>query len=211
MGLGDAIICNGLVRTLAEQDEVRWPCHGYFYKSVSSMFEDLPQVKVFPVPAQFTGFNAANYLIPDNPGALVLGFAGKNFDHANWVLSFYYQAGLSYETRWEKFKLPERWVPKEWGIKRNFVLIHEDVRRGYRIDRSRLPKGLMVKPVQFSYSPLWNYLTAIAMAKEIHCIDSCVSHLVDSFYQELAGTPLVFHRYARRDIVGSYRGNWRDA
>ena len=49
LGMGDAIISNGLVRQLAVNQRIAFPCKTHYAASVRFMFRDVPSVTVIPV------------------------------------------------------------------------------------------------------------------------------------------------------------------
>lgn len=195
LGLGDAIICNGMVRHFAKHyNEVLLPTYMHNLSNVSQMFSDLANVKIEPaIELADFGYQSSEYQY------LKLGDRGKNFrSYSNFAEGFYAQANLPYEISYSEFKLASDHMPFITP-KRPFMLIHEDEKRNYIID-----------PDKIDFSPYKNNLSiipfegpgalaswvpyAIAEADEIHCIDSVMLHLVDRVYSQ---AKCYLHRYAR--------------
>ena len=199
LGLGDAIICNGLVRTLAAPmvpyavREIVLPCWERNLPTVRHMFSDLPNVHVVTVEH-------------DGQGVLEPGFGrqllsiGINYhgpiNHNQWDKLFYDRAGVPFDAKWDKFHVPVSLteIPQTRTGEYPFGLLHHDPSRGFRITESHLKDGCPLVTV-FQETPIltdWRYL--IRDAAEIHCIDSSVMHLA-----ELLPTTgkLYYHKYAR--------------
>lgn len=193
LGLGDAIICNGLVRTLAAPmvpyavREIVLPCWERNLPTVRHMFSDLPNVHVVTVEH-------------DGQGVLEPGFGrqllsiGINYhgpiNHDQWDKLFYDRAGVSFDAKWNKFLVPVSGSEEPVSVKAP-CLFHDDVERGFVIDKSRLPTAWWrISPRHLLTD--WRYV--IRDAAEIHCIDSSVLHLA-----ELLPTTgkLFYHKYAR--------------
>jgi hypothetical protein len=197
LGLGDAIICNGLVRTLAApmvpyaRREIVLPCWERNLPTVRHMFSDLPNVHVVTVEH-------------DGQGVLEPGFGrellsiGINYhgpiNHDQWDKCFYDRAGVPFDAKWSKFFVPsnpQSLVPPVTP----YALIHDDPERGFDIDFDRcgeLPHYALGTSL---CSPLLtDWRDYIRNAAEIHCIDSSVMHLA-----ELLPTTgkLYYHKYAR--------------
>ena len=202
LGLGDAIICNGLVRSLAQRKpgcaprEVVLPCWAHNRPTVVHMFSDLPNVRVVspingdgPVPAGHSGYEILSISV-NNP----------RFGSVEpWDASFYEFAKVPFDEKWRLFHVPDsasRIDPKT--VQRPFAVIHDDQGRGFEIDYARtslLGGDLWFVPVNKVRAPLltdWRDL--IHDAAEVHCIDSSVLHLA-----ELLPTTgkLFYHKYAR--------------
>lgn len=192
LGLGDAIICNGLVRALAESGRLiivpAWPRN---LESVANMFADLANVKVIFAPngdKRYTekGIETLSIGIHGTPYE---GSSSESFDQ-----HFYRRAGLPWEYRYSKFKLPpnnpQRTVPRY-----AFALIHGQASDGARIDPDRIDSDRLQIHVECHLdSPLAAWVDTIAAASSIHCLDSAFIHLVESVPST---DNLFFHSYAR--------------
>lgn len=214
LGLGDHIICNGLVRTLleGEYDQVIMPVKSRNVSSVIAMFEDLPgSVSVVSVKddeqadeycSQVTQWPACKlkYL---GLGCFSLD---KPFDGRIWDREFYTHAGIPFESRWSKFfhagLLTPAVPPSE-----PFIFLHEDVSRGARIDRSHIRSGIKtLEPSGNKGLPIGHYIPLLHEAEEIHCMESCFANLADSIPTK--ANRLVIHAYARDSVPPTYRKNW---
>jgi hypothetical protein len=191
LGLGDAIICDGLVRALAESGrKITLPAWPRNLESVANMFADLPNVEV--IEANGDG-------LPDRPGEEIIsiGLRGPVYPDSykeSFDQHFYRRAGLPWEYRYSKFKLPpnnpQRKVPTF-----PFALIHGKASDGSRISKENIDSDIFQLRVEDHLdSPLAAWVDTIAAAAEIHCLDSSFVHLVESVPST---NNLFFHAYAR--------------
>jgi hypothetical protein len=201
LGLGDAIIRNGLVRWLARENPdktLMLPCWmGVNEASVRHMFSDLKNVQVNAPPL---------YGLEE---LLIIGMGGSAHKDGNLIYNprwgevqpfdraFYEFAGVPFDAKWNLFHVPEDGRGTGCGGV-PVILFHEDPERGFLIDRSRLTEGVRcpVIPVHIDRRPprITDWKRMIREAAEIHCIDSAVMHLA-----ELLPTTgkLFYHKYAR--------------
>lgn len=189
LGLGDHLLCNGLVRVLVKRGmRLMLPCYQHNLASLEAMFNDIKESVEFRVVAELSGWDGE---------VINLGYYGSNFDTARWDESFYRQAGVPFLSKWEEFKFGvfTDWVttppPK--------VFIHDDASRGFVIPiEGHRPDR--ITELSGHYSDLRN-------AKEIHCINSSFAILAD-----LINAPgrKVLHRYARPDggVLPIYGRDW---
>lgn len=199
LGLGDALICNGLVRKLCElHDTVTVPSKYHNVPTVKHMFSDLDQVHVMPV----NGDKEMLWHAARND-SLRLGLHSKEgLRRVGWDRQFYEQAGVSFEERWIGFQVPS--IPQEKVAVADYCFVHQDPTRGFTIDKRRLPQLPRVEPHRTP--TLFGWMDALANAQEIHCIDSCFAILADSI--PCKADRYVLHLYARNDNRPSYRKNW---
>lgn len=186
LGLGDHIICNGLVRELAKRHgRVITYAKPHNMIAVMEMFYGV-NVEVAP---------ASEMPHDSHPVLYRIGFEWRDralpFD-----ADFYRIAHVPFAKRWNSFgaMLPTDQVgpiPKE-----PYVFLHEDVERGFLVDRGRIPSGVRVVEAEYGKTPsIFGYYALMAKAAQIHVIDSAFLFLADS-YPELGGKTTT-HRYAR--------------
>jgi len=174
LGAGDAIICNGLVRVLAQQyDEVILPAKHHNLATVAWMFSDLHKVTVVRVrdDTEMIDLGTVRYW-KDRIG---LGLWSDRGIQEKWSEGFYADADVPFECRWSEFKLPTSvWCHggKIWDI-----FWHDDPHRGYSINLAA-PKDSIYMPS--SRKPFQDHLWPLETANEIHVIDSCFLCLADS-------------------------------
>lgn len=208
LGLGDAIICNGLVRYLARQHErIAIPSWEHNLPTVRHMFSDLPNIEV-RVPVNGDGPVVG-------PDVLSIGCNNPRFGSIEpWDKSFYEFAGVPFDAKWDLFHVPKSGT-EVFAVGR-YALVHEDISRGFRIPYERI--GLPVSKRGMDYMMLLNHRAKLLTdwhevmsdATEIHCIDSAPMHLA-----ELLPTTgkLFYHKYARakgnrNHQDATFRKNW---
>lgn len=224
--LGDAVICNGLYRELADKNEFCViPVRKSLLPSYSQMFADLDNIKFLTSPDSVTRkATYASQFFFDRMEAKVIriGFAGKNFpssEKVRWDENYYMQANLDFNLRWQKFFVPED-LEKEkllyeiLGCENEpYLFLHDDRDRKFKVLQKYLPYNLrVIRPdPNIKGFTIFDYRKVIKNAIEIHCIESSFSALIESMNLNI---PKYAHRYSRPEAVKNpwheytYRTNW---
>src|SRR5580698_7433260 len=122
-GLGDAIICNGLIRTLAESRDIVVPCYTHNLPSVRHMFSDLDNVHVFEMPDDFVDEFAFE---GERCDILRIGLKNPAFGKIEpFDRCFYALAGVPFENRWTKFFVPVSYSERVPPVTDPYILIHD--------------------------------------------------------------------------------------
>lgn len=185
LGLGDHIICNGLVRDLKEKYEsLSVFCHPYHAGSVEFMYRDDNKITVVPVGVVC---EIESYISENNLEQKTIRVIAKPTNEVSWDQSFYTQLQIPPETKWEKFKIlrdPEREKTLYDKLNPNdekFVLIHSAGSDGIdRLDYSKINDTYKKIFVQKYTENIFDFLLLIEKAQEIHCVESSFHLLVDS-------------------------------
>ncbi len=208
LGLGDHIICNGLVRTLVREsfNEVILVAKRPLLPTVKELYEDCNAVSVCaiePRTVQDEVLQAWQIAISNRAVFVCLQqFPGKEsyFDEV-----FYKSAGVPFEKRWSEFHLPPptdeafdllaRIKSTVGGGK--FAIAHIEASIGsFPISiNSKLPVVYIKNGV---VSSLISWRLAIEAASEVYCIDSSVIHFADSL--SIAGKKLVYFDVGRGSL-----------
>lgn len=185
MGLGDALIVNGLVRYLAAGDRnVIFLCKPHNYVSIEWMFRDRANILVKSVrddAAAEEFINLHLYRMPDDDYELMrLGCTGPGWKgSADFDRQFYSQAGVPFEQRWEGFHV-ERCPEQHRTPPYQFYFIHDDSPRGFIIADPKFCAPI----VRAAYDPMkpniFAWQNVLERATEVHCIPSAFSVLIDS-------------------------------
>lgn len=184
LGLGDHIICNGLVRYLIEVDEE----YTLFVKphnlgSVSFMYRDVSNLKLLSSDDDFVlGFLKSQ----SDSDKIIIGF--KTIGEYSWDEFFYVQHNVDFRERWLSFKV-ERDLNREMTLFQElnpsndeYILIHNSGSDGTdRINYDIINPEIKKIFVENKTNNIFDYLGLAEKAKEIHCVDSSFKHLVDSF------------------------------
>ena len=168
LGLGDHFVCNGLVNHVAKSyDKVKLICKATNYPTVKALYGD--SVDLLPVEG-----DAEANKIQDN--TLRVGFEQCN--PFKWERSFYEQLRLPYELRWTEFKI--KTTPSMEIVntikEEEFALVALNASTG-KVNISPTT-NLPIVEVNPQTNSLLDWIPVMEKAKEIHCIDSSVYHLV---------------------------------
>jgi len=191
LGLGDHIICNGLVRSIInplEQYKMFVKQHNLI--SVLFMYRDLKNLDFIVGDDLFVNnFIRQNNLNKDD--LIIAGFTkhpeAKEFDD-----SFYLQNNLPFKYRWEKFYVErdyeaEKKIFKMYGVNENdYVFVHDDHERNININNSHIVnKNLkVIKPNKKLTSNIFDYCYLMEKSTELHFIDSSFRLLYDSLLNQ---------------------------
>lgn len=190
LGLGDALICNGLVRAIADGRQIVVPAKIPNVASVRFMFSDLPNVRVEAIPNEQAVRSASQ-------GCEFLGLGlwsnRKSVPAIGWDRQFYEDAQVPFECRWERFHTPPS--PVLSAPLQPFAFVHDQPEQGRRITRD-LPKIPVYEPLRPPH--IFYHVTALFNALEIHVVNSCFLNLAESVPTPNAQR-LVLHNYARTD------------
>lgn len=186
LGMGDHIAIGGLVRHIYHREatncnEFYLLCYKHNEVNVARMFDDLPKLKLLTI----------NHV--DEIHGAIQSFNGKKEDlHLGdkeylyaqladdaFYTCFGYDKALRRQFTFRRdYKKEAVWVEKFVGDKKDYIFIHDDEPRGYKIDESKLlnlPKVRIPKEV-----PLFESLGIIEGAMECHVISSAFVCLLQS-------------------------------
>ena len=207
LGLGDHIICNGLVREIcagALSEKFTIVVKPTSYQTIKFMFRDVPNLTVHKLSSG--GFDSpeshqevVTLAMTTTQRIMYIGH-GQEPTRFNFDRSFYEQFEMDFKKRWDSFKVErdlssEKNLVEKLNIKEKYIFVHEDPSRGMRIDRYIHRKGLRVIKASTDLSEnMFDYLSLIEGAEEVHVIESAFMFMIDSFPIE---GQLFNHRYAR--------------
>jgi len=208
LGLGDHIICNGLVRNIYQRitSNINLFCKPMYQESVSYMYRDT-DIKIIPLDDHDIGPFLSN-IDPEN--ILRVGhhhimkyIQGTTFDHA-----FYKQVGLNFQKRWTDFYIKrdeakEEELYQKINPPKEYIFLHDDPSRNFIIDQKHIiNKNLpIIRPDLKLTTNMFEYAKVIENASEIHCIDSCFRLFADSFLKESQEQSLFFHFKMLHNII----------
>jgi len=180
-GLGDAIICNGMVNFLSEKfDKIYLASHNKISDHLDYLYSENDSVELLVYDKATEIYK--NRKLP----VLRIGFE-KNTKNFN--TSFYEQLDLDYQISYDNFYIPtdedkeknlEDHLIKEYKVNNQFMLIHQVSSYG-KVDlniESNSGKIYVEKETDI-FKNIFFYRRVIENAEEIHCIDSSFLHLVE--------------------------------
>ena len=193
MGLGDMLICNGMVRHLAASGrQVLVACKYATTTSIKFMYRDLPNVHLLPVSDDHIispNFGGDGTILRALDGAgydlMLLGLhRGHLLEGSGFADAFYNQALVPTACRYSHFHV-ERDRASEQRFMRagSYVFKHDDPGRGFVINlQSSLP---IVEPGgaddREGSDNIFNFLGLMEHAAEIHTFDTSWAWLADLF------------------------------
>lgn len=219
-GLGDHIICNGLVRELLhEYERIHFPVKSQNLKNIERMFSDLSSALNFVIIETDTDIIDFSKKYPHSD-ILKLGLfkaAFFRFPNESFCQSFYRDAKVSYDKRWKSFFVPqnkerEDLLFKTAALKTPYIFVHDDVSRALRVNEKYIINRNVFRPDHnlgsLSKFNLFDYKKIICEADEIHCMDSSFASYIDHI-GEVEKKPKFIHRYIRKaNLNPLYRNKW---
>jgi len=177
LGLGDHIICNGLVRYLLKNNfkNIILPTKKHNAESVEYMYRDLNTVEIDPIINDECAVK--KYKMFKN--VLRLGF--ENIKSSNWEKSFYNQVNINYTHRFNSFFI-DRDIERENKFIKNFNISKKYAFGCFTNSASNnniIPDtDLPVIFLEKSTGNLFDWLPVIYNATEVHTIDTSIFQLI---------------------------------
>lgn len=212
LGLGDHIICNGLVRNFYKKlNGATLFCYKHNVANVSRMFSDLSFLNIIAIKPEeeplIKDFLTHNNLLEDTINAtdnfigskienpMILKSPTKTFDEV-----FYERVGLNFSVRFDDFFI-RRDFNKESRLLKNVLkkgasynFVHGDESRGFLINESLIKNDFNIIYSDSSI-PIFDYISVINKASEVHVMQSSFKDLINSF--DLSGPKFFLHSYVR--------------
>lgn len=199
LGLGDHIICNGMVRYLKDlHEEIGVFCKPSYYKNVEYMFRDDEKIKVIPVGEHS---DVENYIVDNNIQSdtitvKYIGVPGKTFD-----VCFYDFLNIPFNNRFSRFFFQRNHEMESISYQElnpndePYIYIHDDSSRGYSIDRKRIRTDLKIIENSKKFL-MFDMIKILENATEIHTMQTGMKDLINSYILE---KPKIFlHWYVRK-------------
>lgn len=209
LGLGDHIICNGLVRHFAETKKVFLLCKNKNHTNIKFMYRDNTNITVNSTQDDVSANNFCNNIDTDTNEVLRIGFAvgGYKYNDCLWDENFYRNANLNFQYSWSKFYIePDLQKCSELYLNLNpynepYIFIHNiDSTNTDRINYLKIDSSKKIIKTDPNIN-FFDYFTIIQQASEIHCIDSSFKHLVDRIHTK---GKLFYHKLKDPKTYDSY-------
>jgi hypothetical protein len=208
LGLGDHIICNGLVRSLIKPEERYYMfVKPHNLTSVKFMYRDLTNLDFLVGDDTFANNYIKDFSIK-RENLIIAGFTrhpnSKEFDD-----SFYLQNNINFLNRWTKFYVgrdldSEKKLFDKYNIKENqYVFIHDDHKRNIYIDETHIINNDMpkIRPnIEYSEN-IFDYCYLMEHSVESHFIDSSFRLIFDSL--QLRNNNIYFH-VSYKDVIRDF-------
>lgn len=210
LGLGDHIICNGLVRYILKAtnpDDLWLVVKQKNLNNVSRMFADDSRVKFIPVDE-----DRNFYELPLRWSDVRLVRVG--FDQcreSDFDVSFYDSVGVSFEERWNSWYYQrdmrcEQNMIEELKLPDKFVLVHDTSSMGTFDLKINTDLPVIRVSRLNSETTIFDWIGIIERATEIHCIDSSFIHVVNSI--DSTADSLFYHKIKASKMQICFRKNW---
>ena len=210
LGLGDHIICNGLVNEISRSKKIYLICKSQYYKNVKYLYQENNNVKLIPLSKimtrsiksekkfskllSFLLFTEINYI----------GFEQQEGDYFDEL--FYKQANIDFLHRYKSFYVPQDSENMINIPESKFRLIHKESSLGeYNLDIKSDDLINIFVSKEFGKN-IFSYIDLIKSAQEIHCVNSAFIHLVDSF---ILSSNLYFHDVRKHNNKFNLKNNWK--
>ena len=206
LGLGDGIICLGLVRELSKRNpqiKYYYACLHRCYQSLAWMFQDLDNVFLFAVESGREARQLAGFL---NAAYLPVGI--HNVDVKRFDEFFYEQHQLDFDLRWINGYVPPGPRSNELFELLNpnaepYILVcnRESGLISYELDISNL-QGKKVITLDSLTNNIFDWTKLVLNADEIHSIDTAFVHMIESIFYKNQPPPLFYYKV--RETMGEF-------
>lgn len=194
LGLGDHIICNGLVRFLQKKYEtVSVFVKKHNHNNVSYMFRDNKNIILIPLKDDIE----VNQFIKNNNVTFELIKVGHEkmsfIPHNVFDEGFYLSINLPFYLRFSEFYF-ERDFEKEKKIYQSLNPDNKKYIFTHGVNKNKHRSDLMVidNPIQFN---IFDLLYTIENAEEVHLMESSLKCLVNSY--KMKKPKMFYHQYVR--------------
>jgi hypothetical protein len=195
LGLGDHIICNGMVRHYKEiYGKVTVFCKPHNYENVKYMYRDDEDITVLSVGEDWD----VNVYIFENKisnDVIKIGFDKlMNYPMTKFDEAFYKIAELPFEYRFSKFSFLRDFDKENEAFNyvnpnnEEYIFVHGNV------DKNKIRTDLKIieNPIEFG---VFDILKIIENATEVHIMESSIKCLVNSYVFEKPS--FYYHQYIR--------------
>lgn len=187
LGLGDHIVCNGFLNHFSKSfEKIFLPVKSRDFENISYLYSQNKKIELFKIEHETEVKDIHNFSKKNNLKILKIGFKKRK---PPFNKSFYDQLQLPYEISINEFKY-KRDVQKEnklfehlkkiYNVSDDYQLVHNQ--SSYGKVNLKLNSNLSVIFVEKEtdiFKNIFYYTKVIQSAKEIHCLDSSILHLVE--------------------------------
>ena len=202
LGLGDIILCNGLIRHLISTEinskKFFLICKNSNSKSASFMYRDIKNLKIIPINEKkdekkevniflkkFIN-KEVNYIKIGHEFYVPTEFLNINNKNNRWPcdIVFYKQFNLPFKFRytksfWKRNLDSEKKLFNKLTNNKKYAFIHDDVSRDLIIDEKHVSKNLKI--IRNNHNELiFNYGLLLENADEIHVMESSFRQLMET-------------------------------
>tara|TARA_B100000902_G_C27313389_1_gene919783 strand:- start:1181 stop:1948 length:768 start_codon:yes stop_codon:yes gene_type:complete len=209
LGLGDHIICNGLVNYLSENyfKKINLITNKKFKKSLSYLYRNNENINLVEVDLDYDNNADTDVFDFANKRNLqILKIGWDKVGKTRFFKAFYKQLGLPYNYSYRYFYI-DRDYEKEKKLEKHLLEYYEANGSKYNLIHSEASKGnfelkiennnrnVFVTKESDIFNNLFLYYSIAEKAEKIHCINSSFVHFVDRIK---VNSELIYH-----DLIGS--------
>ena len=194
LGLGDHIICNGIVRYYSEiYEKVFVFVRQHNFSNVSYMYRD--NSNIIPIDAG-DEFEVEDYIKENKllDKVIKVGFDGLTFnEETTFDVEFYKTIGLDFSLRFDKFYFLRDYQIESDILKKlnpnneKYIFTH-----GVDHDRVSTEYKIITNPIEYK---VFDLLTLIENAEEVHIMESSIKNIINSY--KFKKPKIYFHTYSR--------------
>lgn len=201
LGLGDHIICNGMVKYFANlYEQVSIFCHDHYKDNINYMYRDDKRINILPTKNEK---EIDNFLNSSGIKYIKVGFNKlSEYENSNLTFdqAFYDIAKLDFSIRFSHFHIL-RDLEKEEQIynklnSRNekYIYVHDDASRGFSINTNKHRNDLKIIKNDKSVN-LFNMRMILEKAEEIHTMNTGMLDFINSI--PIEKPKIYLHTYVR--------------
>jgi len=177
LGLGDHVICNGLIRFLSGKEDIKLFCKTQNEFNVKLMYSDNSNINIISVYNDFE----AERIVNGSRNYIRLG-VGLNHNYprdmeTQWDKVFYHQIDIDFYHSWTSFKYNKPISQNPVPSKPYIFLCNQGSDGIDRLDYTKIDHSL--QKVYSNSGNFFDNIDLIQNATEIHCINSAYIHLID--------------------------------
>lgn len=193
LGLGDTVICNGIIREYCRlYDVVSIFSKNIFYTHVKFMYRDISNLNIISVENDME----AELYIRNVSGENVkyIGFDLLDHSKTSFDRQFYDIADVTFNIKYSGFyvnrdeKRERKFLYDNLKVSGKYIFVHG-------LDNIESNHFIFKFDIKYTNN-IFDYLKLIENAEEVHCVNSCFLNLIDIMK---LNKNLHFHRYARKE------------
>ena len=191
LGLGDSIICNGLVNYLSTKyEKIHLPVKSSIYKMIDYLYSENPKVQLFEIENDTREKDISNYANQNSFQILRIGY--DEIKNTPFHLAFYNQLRIPYRYTYKYLYLPNSenmevelkdYLINYYGVNpKNYSLVHNEYQwpgGSFDLEGVNNRNSIFVTKDSDIYKNLFLYKKIIEDATTIHCINGSFLHLVE--------------------------------
>ena len=215
LGIGDAFICNGIVRHYSKiYSKIYLFYRDPYLEKVKRLYKDLSNIEF--IDGGVKEDNLAKIWELLNPTKKLLKLVINRLpDTLTFDQEFYRLARLPFNYKWDKFYF-NRDLKREkevyydvLGLKDNeeYTFLHTANRDGSDITPKEVQKDIKIIRPNNQEVDLYDFLYTMEKAKEVHMMNSSFQCLVDCI--QLKNDNLFYHKHIRPDSDQVLKLNWK--